>query len=337
MKKSLAMLLTLALVLAITPVAMADWGWDTPTGANSYTASVSLRDATQSQITNINLVAKKLSNIVVPCGSTFSFNDTVGPRNAANGYKNAKNGRGVYVRGGGTGQVASAIYLAVAQISGIRISEKSIYGYDYTENYVDSGEEAIVVDYNNDKDFAFAHPTANMKIEVWVTSSYINCEITVTPVSITTPEGADGEASIWLSGTSTLKNNVSRAANAINGTTLGYRDEFSFNNIVGPRTERYGYGSAVNGRGMKVTGGGVAQVASVIYMAIKDLSYIEILEKRTYENKYNQSYVLNEDDAILTDYNSGFDFRFRYLGFNTLYINVYVNSSNHLICEVSEY
>ncbi len=65
---------------------------------------------------------------------------------------------------------------------------------------------------------------------------------------------------------------------------------------------------------MKVVGGGVAQVASAIWLAIKDLDNVTVTEKHTYGSRYNQSYVDDPDDAILTDYAAGTDFRFRYDG-----------------------
>lgn len=335
MKKTLALLLVFTMVLAIVPTGLADWGgWGGWGSANAYTGSTDLRKASNSQLYNINLAARKLASVRVPCSTLFSFNDIVGPRTADYGYKSAVNGRGVYVRGGGTGQVASAIYLAARQISGIRFISVDNYGDDFTGSYVSSGEEAIVVDYKNKNDFSFEHPTADMLVEVWVTTTNIMCRITVTPVS-TTPTGADSTAYIYLSGTNTLKNNISRAAGSIDGYQLSYYDEFSFNQLVGPRNERSGYGYAINGRGVKVMGGGVAQVASVIYMAIKDLNYIRITDLRTYEEKYNQSYVYSADDAVLTDYANNVDFRFRYTGYNTLTINVYVDN-NKLICDVYE-
>ncbi len=336
MKKTLALLLVFSMILAIVPTGLADWGgWGGWSGTNTYIGSTNLRKATASQLNNINLAARKLTSVKVTCDTVFSFNDIVGPRTADYGYKNALNGRGVYVRGGGTGQVASAIYLAARQVSGIRFEEIKNYGDDYTGSYVSTGEEAIVVDYKNKNDFSFRHPSNDLLIEVWVTSSEVMCRITVSAAGSSSPSGADSTATIYLTGTNTLKNNVSRAASSINGYQLSYYDEFSFNQLVGPRTERNGYGAAINGRGVRVMGGGVAQVASVIYLAIKDLNYIRVTDLRTYEDKYNQSYVYSADDAVLTDYANNIDFRFRYTGYRTLTINVYVDN-NRLICDVFE-
>jgi vancomycin resistance protein VanW len=112
-------------------------------------------------------------------------------------------------------------------------------------------------------------------------------------------------------------------------------DTFSFNDVVGPRTKKYGYRRAINGRGAKVLGGGVAQVASALWLAIEDCDDIRVIEKSTYGKHYNQRYVSDAADAILTDYASGRDFRFRYTGDSSLTIYAYVDDG-WLYCEVYE-
>ena len=123
------------------------------------------------------------------------------------------------------------------------------------------------------------------------------------------------------------------AADSITDTTLGKGGIFSFNDIVGPRSKKYGYRRAVNGRGAKVTGGGVAQVASALWLAVKDMDGIAIVEKSTYGESYNQRYVENSRDAILTDYASGRDFSFRYTGQGSVTIYTYV-SDGWICCDV---
>ena len=129
--------------------------------------------------------------------------------------------------------------------------------------------------------------------------------------------------------------NVTLAAESLNDTMLDSGDGFSFNDVVGRRTKKYGYRTAINGRGAKVTGGGVAQVASALWLAIKDRDDIVILEKHTYGTRYNQRYVKDAADAILTDYASEKDFRFRYDGDACLTIYAYVEDGL-LYCEVLE-
>ena len=82
-------------------------------------------------------------------------------------------------------------------------------------------------------------------------------------------------------------------------------------------------------------GGGVAQVASAIWLAIKDLDTVTVTEKSTYGEKFNQSYVDDPDDAILTDYANGTDFCFTYDGFGELSIYTQV-SGDTLTCDIYE-
>jgi vancomycin resistance protein YoaR len=140
-------------------------------------------------------------------------------------------------------------------------------------------------------------------------------------------------AAFPIIGDEKLRSNILLAAGSINDTVLISGDEFSFNDSVGPRREKYGYQSAVNGRGVKVTGGGVAQVASVVWLAVKDLDEIAILQKSTYGARYNQDYVASSNDAILTDHAEGTDFSFRYTGEGSITISTYV-ADDMLCCDI---
>lgn len=96
-----------------------------------------------------------------------------------------------------------------------------------------------------------------------------------------------------------------------------------------------GYRVAVNGRGARVRGGGVAQTASTIYLAIRDLDCVRITEKHTYGQKYNQNYVASSDEAILLDYGDD-DFRFQYVGQGASLSVVLYQTGNLLYCEIYE-
>jgi len=82
-----------------------------------------------------------------------------------------------------------------------------------------------------------------------------------------------------------------------------------------------------------VTGGGVAQVASVIWLAVRDMTDVAVIEKTTYGKKYNQSYVQNSADAIVTDYAAGTDFSFRYTGQGYITLYTYVQDGM-LVCDI---
>ena len=53
-------------------------------------------------------------------------------------------------------------------------------------------------------------------------------------------------------------NNIRLVAESVNGLILEPGEYFSFNQLVGPRTREQGFETALNGRGVKVVGGGVA-------------------------------------------------------------------------------
>ena len=142
-----------------------------------------------------------------------------------------------------------------------------------------------------------------------------------------------GSSSIYVGSDKKLLNNVTLAASSVYDTTLSSGDVFSFNDVVGPRTKDYGYVRAINGRGVKVVGGGVAQVASALWLAVKNAGDITVVEKSTYGENYNQSYVGNSADAIVTDYSADTDFAFRYDGWGSVTIYTWVDN-NTLYCEI---
>ena len=286
----------------------------------------------------------------MPSGGYFSFNDAVGPRTESRGYQTAVNGRGSKVRGGGVAQVATTLYMALMQMGGdIQYNAKTVYGDRFAMDYVSDGSLAIVTDYSAGTDFAFTNYGPDMIINCYIAGDTLFCDLDVgygNDYSYDYDYGYDhyepmygdrGEllssVAFMLSGSDGLKNNVSLAAEKINGTVLYPGETFSFNAIVGPRTESYGYVSAVNGRGVNVVGGGVAQVASILWLAVKDVDDIIVTEKSTYGNRYNQSYVYSSSDAIVTDYKAGTDFAFKYIGSGQLGVYVYIENGN-LCCDL---
>ena len=330
MKRVLCLMVAVLLFACSLP-ALADSG-------AMYTQYTTMVGASAGVKSNIERAVSAIDGMYVPYGGSFSFNDIVGPRTTDYGYVSGVNGRGVNVIGGGVSQAATTLYLTLLDIPGIVYTEVDTYDDEFTGNYVSDGALAVVTDYSAGTDFQFENYEDDMTIYMWTDEDYCYCTIEVGTSSGWSDD--DGYALVaWssfeLTGTAGLQNNVSRAADSVSGVLLADGDEFSFNDLVGPRTEAYGYVSAVNGRGVNVVGGGVAQVASVVWLAVKQLDDITIVEKSTYGNNYAQSYVDSSSDAIVTDYNAGTDFSFRYTGDGLLAIYVYIDGGN-LICDVYE-
>jgi len=243
------------------------------------------------------------------------------------------------VFGGGVAQVATTLYLAVKNRSDIVITELDTYDEKFVEDYVDNGEDAVITDYKAGTDFRFvSRYNGTLAIAAYVVDNYLY--VRVYPDNDYKWEDEEkvyslSKVSTPINGTYSLYNNIELAADAIYGTVLSPRETFSFNERVGPRTEQRGFESAVNGRGVKVIGGGVAQIASTVYLAVKDLDCVKLLDVRTYGEKYNQNYVDDADDAIVTDYNADIDFSFVYTGYGRLVIYTYVDG-DRAYCEVYE-
>ena len=336
MKRTIAALLIAALLITVCAPAFAE---------EFISARTSISGAAWEKVANIELAAARLNGVTVPTGASFSFNAIVGERTTANGFRSAMNGRGVNVVGGGVAQAATTLYLALNQLgSSIRFDERHTYGGNFADNYVSDGSNAILVDEETGLDFRFTNLGGTLRIDMFIYEGNLHCTLAVGPrqtsdgflnwsdfsAQARTPVSS---ACIVLSGTDALKNNVILAASSIDDTVLSSGGVFSFNGTVGPRTETYGYRDAVNGRGVVVTGGGVAQVASAIWLAIKNLDGVAIVEKSTYGGRYNQSYVASSNDAILTDYTGGTDFSFRNTGAAPLTISTYVQN-NVLYCDI---
>ena len=102
---------------------------------------------------NIRIGAEKLSQTLLRPGQLFSFNETVGQRVAAAGYREAPaiiDGETVPDIGGGICQVSSTLYNAML-LAGLEATERAVHFYPST--YVPIGFDATVAD--NLLDFKF--------------------------------------------------------------------------------------------------------------------------------------------------------------------------------------
>ncbi len=102
---------------------------------------VSDRDRT----TNLEIACQKINGKVVLVGETFSYNQTLGPRTIAAGYKNGKvyeGGEIVDGIGGGICQISSTLYNTVL-MSNLEIVERR--NHQFVTSYLPAGRDATVV------------------------------------------------------------------------------------------------------------------------------------------------------------------------------------------------
>ena len=140
---------------------------------------------------------------------------------------------------------------------------------------------------------------------------------TVTPAKVTAEELKEvlfrdtlAQASTNLDESNVPRtNNVRLASASINGTILNPGDEFSYNGVVGERTEARGYkpaGAYVNGQVVDEFGGGVCQPSSTLYMAVLRAD-LEVTER--HNHSFTVAYTPLGEDATV-DYGN-LDFRFK--------------------------
>ncbi|WP_040981841.1 VanW family protein [Oceanobacillus jeddahense] len=106
--------------------------------------------------------------------------------------------------------------------------------------------------------------------------------------------------------------NIELATEAINNTVIFPGEYFSFNEIVGERTQARGYLPApviVKGEFSEGIGGGICQVSSTLFNAV-DLQGIEITER--YAHSREVPYVPKGRDATVSWWGPDFAFRNKY-------------------------
>ncbi|HEY6078403.1 MAG TPA: VanW family protein [Polyangiaceae bacterium] len=118
-----------------------------------FETSYDRSDRVQARSYNLRLAASKLDGTVLLPGEVFDFNDVVGPRDEANGYKVATviaEGELVDGIGGGTCQISGTLHGA-AFFSGLEIVER--YPHTRPSSYIKMGLDATVV-----------YPTINFRV-----------------------------------------------------------------------------------------------------------------------------------------------------------------------------
>lgn len=123
----------------------------------SFSSKYSTSNKNRSQ--NVNLASKLIDGLILAPGEVFSYNDTVGPRTTARGFREAavySNGQSVMGVGGGICQVSSTLYSAVLY-SDLEICERR--NHSMTIDYMPKGQDATV-SYGT-IDFKFRNNTNN--------------------------------------------------------------------------------------------------------------------------------------------------------------------------------
>ncbi len=127
---------------------------------SSFTTEFKTKEAGRTH--NLNLACEKLNGVSIADGETFSFNDVVGPRDAANGWKEAHviiNGsRYEDGWGGGICQVSTTLYNALL-LTGHDFADFSRVNHSIPSGYVDRGLDATVA--YGSKDFRFTNRTGS--------------------------------------------------------------------------------------------------------------------------------------------------------------------------------
>ena len=135
--------------------------------------------ANSNRNTNVRLAAEAINGTVVQPGGEFSFNEAVGQRTEAKGYKSAaaySGGEVVQEIGGGVCQVSSTLYNAVVR-AGMEISYRRSHTFE--PSYVTPGQDATVS--WEQPDFKFINTS---KAAIGIRASYADRKMTVSVYGI---------------------------------------------------------------------------------------------------------------------------------------------------------
>lgn len=146
----------------------------------SWTSKFSVSNVPRTQ--NVTLSASKIDNTVLLPGESFSYDKTVGPRTAQNGFKSA----GVYINnkvengiGGGICQTSSTLYSAVLYANLEIVSRTS---HSLPVSYMPPGQDATIA--SGAIDFVFKNNTEYpIKISAKINGGSITCSIIGTPIN----------------------------------------------------------------------------------------------------------------------------------------------------------
>lgn len=145
----------------------------------TYTSTLYDKDA--NRVHNITLATSKLNNKIIKKGEEFSFNNTIGPMGAEQGFKEAigfdSNGKNIKVYGGGMCQISSTVYNC-ALIANLSITER--HAHSKRVYYVPVDRDATV--YYGSLDLKFVNNTDG---DIKILASNTNTNVTIKFIKIT--------------------------------------------------------------------------------------------------------------------------------------------------------
>lgn len=143
-----------------------------------------ISSSTESRKHNVRLALSAFDGLVVPAGGRVSFNEIVGARTAARGYRTAKiilGGKYVDGVGGGVCQAATTLYNAVLR-AGLDVEE--VYSHSLAPSYVPPSADAMVN--SGGADFVFSNRTLrNVYIRTHVSS--VRAQVAVYGLALRAP------------------------------------------------------------------------------------------------------------------------------------------------------
>ena len=182
------------------------------------TTSSTFNPNEKNRTVNVTLAAKHCHGIVLMPGDEFSFNNAVGPRTAARGFKSAaifSGGEVVDGLGGGICQVSSMIYMSVLKAELSIVNRRP---HRFTVDYTPIGQDATVV--YGSIDFKFKNSNA---APVYLSATISGGTLTVTLYGTSAYTG-EGERTVSLE-------------TKINSTTA-YTTKYTTDNSLAPGTSK---------------------------------------------------------------------------------------------------
>ena len=158
----------------VYPALLKDSDSDYPYELSTYKTYYDVKNTTRTK--NIDNAVSKLNDIVIPDGSTFSFNQTVGKRTVLAGYEEAKVVEGdefVDGLGGGICQVSSTVFQAALRAN-LNITVRACHSLEIS--YVPLGADATVQ--WNSQDFQFKNNSgSDIRMSVTASKGTLTCSI----------------------------------------------------------------------------------------------------------------------------------------------------------------